>query len=389
MNDKSFFRCNKCLLPNTKPDLFFDENGVCFACKYTDYYEQIDWDQRRGEIDVIVDERCKVNNSDYDCLIAVSGGKDSTYQVHLVTQVLGLKPLLVSFEPSFPTKVGRQNLQNMVDAYNCDLLQMRKSPTYQKLSRIAFNVVGDHEWPNHVGIYCWPMQVAIKYDIPLIFYGEGGGLIGLGDWDVIANQKETTREFLDEYAGMNGYRLSDMLDLDRTINKKDVIPYVYPDREQLIKLGLKAYNLGYFFHWDVKKNIDVISEKGWVPNGSPVEGTFTNFEDIDCGFMPYHQYGKFIKYGYGRATDHASYEIRHGRMTKKEAVGYIQECEWRHPQKYYQEYLEFLGIDEATYFSVLDRYVNPILFERDSRNKITRIDGGSIKPEKIWYDSFK
>ena len=112
----------------------------------------------------------KGSNDNYDCTIAVSGGKDSTYQTYLITKTLGLKPLLLSFEPSYPTEVGKANLQNLVDTFGCDLIQLKKSLiTYKKLARIGFDVVGDHEWPNHVGIFCWPIQMAAKLNISVNF----------------------------------------------------------------------------------------------------------------------------------------------------------------------------------------------------------------------------
>lgn len=382
------YRCKHCLFPSTKPDLHFDKNGICMACKFTEYHEAIDWGKRKEEFFELVDKLKSKSNSGYDCIIAVSGGKDSTYQVYLITKVAGLKPLLVSFEPSYPTEIGKQNLQNMIDSFGCDLIQLKKSPTYRKLARIGFDVVGDHEWPNHVGIYCWPMQMSLKLQIPLTFYGETRGLIGLGRWDTLVDRKEFTRDDVEQYVGMNGYRLTDMMEIDKSIKIKDALPYIYPKKEELDVFQIAAYSLGYFFRWDYKENIEIIKNYGWKTLDTNVEGTFGNLEDLDCGFMPIHQYFKFIKYGYARATDHACYEIRHGRMTKEQAKELIMEYDWRLPKRYFKEFLNFLNIDEDYFFKVVDRFTNPILFKKDNKGKLLRMWDDNLVLDKIWFDSF-
>lgn len=389
MNRKLIYRCKRCLFPNTKPDLHFDDNGVCMACKFTEYHETIDWKEREKKFTELVERYRVKNNDSYDCLIAVSGGKDSTYQTYMMTEKAGLKPLLVSFEPSYPTEVGKQNLKNLVDTFNCDLIQLKKSPTYRKLAKIAFDVVGDHEWPNHVGIYCWPVRMALLYKIPLIIYGEGRGKIAQGRWETLVHDMELTRSVVEQFSGMNGYRLTDIMEYDRSISTQDVIPYIYPKKEELNAFEIKAYNLGYFFPWDNQINIRLMKQYGWQTADIHTEGTFGNWEDIDCGFMPMHQYFKFIKYGYARATDHASYEIRHGRMTKEQAKELIMEYDWKLPKRYFQEFLEFLGINEDYFYETVDRFANPILFKRNKHGEFMRMWDGNIILEKIWYESFK
>ncbi len=386
---KLFYRCKNCLLPNTKPDLHFDEKGICMACKYNEYYKSIDWDKRKFFFfDLIEKWKKKGSNDNYDCTIAVSGGKDSTYQTYLITKTLGLKPLLLSFEPSYPTEVGKANLQNLVDTFGCDLIQLKKSLiTYKKLARIGFDVVGDHEWPNHVGIFCWPIQMAGKLNIPVNFYGEPPGLIGLGRWERLVNENssELTENETHQYQGYNGYRISDMMQYDKSIKPKDIIPYTYPSEEKLN--GVKSLHLGSFFEWEFKKNLEIIKNFGFkTPDRS--EGTFTNFEDIDCGFMSMHQYFKFIKYGYGRATDHASYEIRQGRMNKKQAEELIIEYDGKIPVKYFKEFLKFLNITEDHFFKTRDRFTNPILFKKDASNNIAYSNDKNLIPNQIWYDGF-
>ena len=384
--NKQIFRCKKCLYPNTKPDLHFNKAGVCGACIYNEYYKKINWEERKKVFFKLIDDSKKKRDSiNYDCTIPVSGGKDSTYQTYLVVKELGLKTLLLSFEPSFPTEIGKKNLQNLVDTFGSDLILLKKSPTYAKLARICFDVVGDHEWPNHVGIYCWPIRMANNLNIPLTFYGEPRGLIGLGRYETFAENK-IKRSDIEQYIGMNGYRLTDIIQHDKTISHQDVIPYIYPEK---LNIDIASYDLGYFFPWEYKKNIEIIKKFGWKSLDTNVEGSFVNYEDLDCGFMPIHQYFKFIKYGYGRATDHACHEIRQGRLTLQQGKELIIEYDGKVPQKYFKEFLEFLNITEEHFFKTRDHFTNPILFKKDEAGHFLNGNDNNLFLTKLWFESFK
>jgi N-acetyl sugar amidotransferase len=388
MKKPKFFRCTNCLYPSTKPDLEFDDKGVCGACRFREYEKTINWDARKQEFFDLIEKIRPKDRSNYDCIIPVSGGKDSTYQTYIIKELAGFNPLLVSFEPSCPTEIGEQNLQNMVDSFNVDLIQLRKSPTYRKLCRAGFDIVGDHEWPNHVGVYCWPMQMAVKMKVPYAFYGETRGIIGLGRWDSIVEEKEIPREDVEQFIGMNGLRLSDIIDYDSELKLENALPYIYPTKEEVERADVKAFSLGYFFHWDFYENIKINKKYGWKALGTNKEGTFADYEDLDCGFMPYHQYFKFIKYGYARATDHAAHEVRLGRMTKKQAKELIIEYDWKLPREYFKELLEFLWIDEEYFLKTRDKYVNPFLFEIDAKGKFKKMWDENLVLKDFWYESF-
>jgi len=384
----NFFRCKDCLYPSTKPDLEFDENGICGACRFREYEKSINWDERKKEFLELIENIRPKEDSNYDCIIPVSGGKDSTFIVYLIKEIAGFNPLLVSFEPSFPTEIGKQNLQNLVDSFNVDLIQLKKSPTYRKLCRAGFDIVGDHEWPNHVGIFCWPIQMNVKMNIPYAFYGESRGIIGLGRWDSIVEDKEITRNDVEEFIGMNGLRLTDILDYDKSIELKDVLPYIYPSKQELEKCEVRAFSTGYFFYWDFYKILQTIKKYGFQTLNTNKEGTFVNYEDLDCGFMPYHQYFKFIKYGYGRGTDHAAHEIRLGRMTKKQGKELICEYDCKLPRMHFEELLEFLMIDEEHFHNNVDKFSNPFLFKHNNDLKFNRMWDENLVIEDFWYDSF-
>ena len=156
-----------------------------------------------------------------------------------------------------------------------------------------------------------------------------------------------------------------------------------------MKTNIKTYDLGHYFKWDFKENVKIVKNYGFDVPDTNVEGTFLNYEDLDCGFMSMHQYFKFIKYGYGRATDHACYEIRQGRMTKKQAEELIIEYDGKIPRRNFKEYLEFLDIDEKQFFSTANRFTNPLLFKKDKDKTYLRDANDDLILNTIWFDSFK
>tara|TARA_B100001248_G_scaffold87105_2_gene63911 strand:+ start:1974 stop:3113 length:1140 start_codon:yes stop_codon:yes gene_type:complete len=377
------------LFPNTKPDLELEKGKQCGACNYTDYYQKIDWTKRERDLMERIEKvkNNKKNSNSYDCAIAVSGGKDSTYQTYLVKEKLGLTALLLNFEPSYPTETGKKNLNLLTDKFGYDLLILRKNSNYRKLARIGFDIVGDHEWPNHVGIYCWPLTIANQMRIPFTFYGEPRGIIGTGQESSFyeTGVEFVTKSTVQQYIGMNGFRLTDMIKYDETLKLKDLQPYIFPDNLEQNVVGI---DLGHFFSWNFYENIKLIKELGWI-EGPDQEDTFVRIEDLDCGFMPYHQYFKFIKYGYGRATDHASYQVRINKITKKQAKDLILNYEGKKPTRYFEEFLNFLNITEDYFYKKVDQFANKKLFKFDEKkNKFLRDKENNLIPNKIWFDSF-
>ncbi|HEY9759818.1 MAG TPA: N-acetyl sugar amidotransferase [Oculatellaceae cyanobacterium] len=374
--------CNKCVMPDTKPDLHFDEQGVCDACRSAELKETgIDWNERRLALEQIIEQARSKDGSRYDCIVPVSGGKDSFFQTYTMLEY-GLKPLCVSFEPTYPTELGKVNLTNL-GKLGVDIIQLRKNPhVYRRLCQIAFRRVGDHDWPNHVGIFTFPIRQAINYGIPLIVWGENSQLEYGGP--LRATQRNCLdRRWLEEFGGLLGYRVADMV--DEGIPLSDLKPYSYPTDEELKNAGVLGIFLGYYLKWDARPQVEIVKKLGFTTKqDGPVEGTYTDYENLDCAFTAVHDYLKFVKFGFGRATDHACLDIRNGRITRDQGIELVKEYDGKLPRKALSEFLNYMEMNEEEFHRIVDSFTNRHIFEQESNRKFARdADGNLIKKAQL------
>lgn len=374
-----FQYCQKCVMPNTKPDLFFDEEGVCDACRSAEIKDkEIDWNARKKEFEELIEKFCKKDGSNYDCIIPVSGGKDSHYQTCVIKKAYGLNPILVHFEPTKRTELGRKNLDNIKRAFGVDLLIFEKNPVvYKKMCLEGFRRVGDHEWPNHLGIFTSPIRVAVQLKIPLIIWGENSQL-EYGGPKAARMKNVLDRRWLEEFGGLLGHRVEDMLGVDG-ITKKDLIPYTYPSDEELKEAGITSIFLGYYFKWDARRQVELMKKFGFsVKEHGPVEGTYTNYENLDDNLVAIHDYMKFVKFGFGRATDHACIDIRNGRLNREAAVELVKKYDGKLSKKTVFEFLEFFEINREEFFQIVDSFTNKALFLTDKNGGFIRDNKGNL-----------
>ncbi|MGH2268217.1 pseudaminic acid biosynthesis protein PseA [Campylobacter taeniopygiae] len=371
--------CKKCVMPDTKPDLHFDEEGICDACRSQESKNrEINWQEREKEFLELIKKYKK--HPVYDCVIGVSGGKDSTFQVVKMLE-LGFNPLCVCFEPSVPTKIGRKNLKNLNDL-GVDLIHIKRNPKiYKKLAREAFIRTGDNEWQNHLGIFTSVPRIAVNFNIPLIIWGESpqieyGGPASSKDKNILE------REWLEEFGGLLGNRIADMIGVDG-IEEKDLYFYTYPSDEELKRVGVTGLFLGYYFKWDYKNNLEISQKNGFKTSIKPVETTYENFENLDCYSNHVHDYLKYCKYGFGRATDNACLDIRLGYITREEGVRLVQKYDGKPPKKAIKKYLEFSGFSEKEFQKIVDSFTNKKIFKRNEKGEFLRdCDGSLIRKEE-------
>ncbi len=356
--------CNSCIMPVTRPEQVFTD-GICDAChSAVEKHVEIDWVQREEEFKLILDKYRSKDGSQYDCIIPVSGGKDSCYQAITMRDKYGMNPLCVTHTPCDLTPVGLKNL-NFLRDQGFDLIQISGNRKYYKeLVRIGFFKLGDCCWPEHIGIFTAPVRVAVNYDIPLLIWGENSQF----EYGGPATKKENNfldRNWLEQFQ-MSGHRLSDVVHDGVELNT--IRTLVYPSDEDVNRVGVTGLFLGYFEKWDSKRNVDLCCDLGWNKNpDGPVEGAYNDIENLDCKWIGgLHDYMKFIKYGYGRATDQICIEIRAGRMTREEGVTALKaSSEGTIPWKYVPDFLEYLDITEEAFLENLDNFTNKMIFERD------------------------
>ena len=371
--------CTNCVMPNTKPDLHFDENGVCDACRSQESKNKdIDWKAREEEFLKLV--KSYKSHPDYDCIIGVSGGKDSTYQVLKVLE-LGLNPLCVCFEPTIPTEIGRKNLENL-NQLGVDLIHIKRNPlVYKKLAKEAFIRTGDNEWQNHLGIFTTVPKFAVNFNIPLIIWGESPQL-EYGGPASSKTRNTLDRQWLEEFGGLLGNRISDMIGVDG-LTKKDLSLYTYAKDEDIHRVGVTGLFLGYYFKWDLREVLKKSQEHGFEVSDRPVETTYENFENLDCYSNHLHDYLKYVKYGFGRATDNACLDIRLGYITREEAVRLVNKYDGIPPRKAVKKYLEYTGFTQKKFDKIVDSYTNKRIFIRDEYGKFLKdIDGSLVRKEE-------
>ena len=376
--------CKRCLFPETKPDLSIDDEGVCDACRSAELKaETIDWDARREELREVLERYKSADGSNYDCVVPVSGGKDSTFQVMQILE-LGYTPLAVTWSACSYTDVGRQNIESM-QQLGVDHIQFTPNPkVYRAMFAEAFRRVGDGCWPCHVGIFSYPVRVAVNYRVPLLVYGENPQM-EYGGPAANASKNVIDRRWLEEFGGLLGNRIEDMLGVNG-IGERDLIPYRYPTDEELEDVGVTGIFLGHYVKWDAREQLTTVLRSGFRVNDSVAdvgnqphqEGTYTNYENLDGKFVGVHDYLKFLKFGFGRATDHASIDIRNERIDRDEAIELVMRYEGKVPRRYLEEYLDFVGMTEEEFYETLDAFTNKAIFVTDDEGRIVRDANGDV-----------
>lgn len=378
--------CTSCLMPDTKPDLYLDEEGVCNACRSYENRSEVDWDQRKKELQEILAKYKKQDGSNWDCIVPVSGGKDSTYQVVKMLQ-LGLNPLCVTATTCDLSDIGRKNIETIKNL-GVDYVEMSPNPMIRaKLNSIGLKQVGDISWPEHVGIFTIPVRAAVQYNIPLIVWGENsqneyGGPAAASEDNIL------NRRWLEEFGGLLGMRVGDMVGMDG-IKPAHLIPYSYPADEELQKVGVTGLFLGHYIPWDGLSNALIAQANGFNTYSKVVEGSMVNYENLDNHQTGIHDYFKFLKFGFGRATDIACTHIRRGRLTREDGLDIVKRLDGKFPSEYLgkslEEILRPLDISVEEFIKICDQFTNKKIFKRDSSGALIKDHDGNLT--KINYDN--
>ncbi len=341
--------CARCLYPeNAKPTISFDEEGVCSGCNYHASRQGIDWDERWKMLEQLLD-------GVKECIVPVSGGKDSHFQVWLLKERFGIDPLLVTYNHGFNSGAGNRNLENLVRRSGCDLVRYNTGPdAARRLSRLMLERVGDLTWHYHAGIMTWPFQVAKQYGIDLIVWGEHGfaeltGMVSMDDFVEFTNWKRKEHDMrgvaAEDLVGEMVPGRAETLGNYEEVTEQDIRPFVWPEGESATGIYLSN-----FLEWDAKKQAELmIREWDFGPVTYARERTFVQYAKIEDHANDLHDYLKYLKFGYGRATDDASTEIRHGRMTREQGEALVRVYDPVEPSTL-TEYCDFLGMRKRDFY---------------------------------------
>lgn len=350
--------CKRCLLPDTKPDLWFNDEGTCSACLNYESRQKIDWTKRKQELKEIIE---KYKGEHYDCIIPVSGGKDSHYQVITILE-MGYKPLCITATTCDLTNIGRRNIENIKNL-GVDYLEFTISkPLRRKLNRIALETIGDISWPEHVAIFTIPVRVAINYKVPLIIWGENSQN-EYGGPAINAESPYLTRRWLEEFGGLNGLRVSDFIGEDsqgEIITEKDMWAFTYPSEQELDNNKITGLFLGYYIPWDGRVNVFIAQAYGFETYSKCVEGSCVNYENLDNYQTGIHDYFKFLKFGFGRTTDLVSMAIRRRFITREQGIKIVKKHDGKFPKEYLGkkllEILEDIDMGVITFDKICDKF---------------------------------
>lgn len=354
--------CTRCVYPNIAIALSVDDDGVCSACRVAEQFEALTrefWDRRRRKFEELVHQLTARNTSNYDCIVPVSGGKDSYWQTHVAIEELGLKPLLVTYHGNNYLPEGDYNRDRMRQVFDVDHIVFGPSvDVLKKLNRLCFRKMGDMNWHAHCGIVTYPIQIAVKFDIPLMLWGETAwDITGMYDPDDYVEFSARSRHEHD----LRGFEWYDMLDDPReSLREKDLQWAKYPSDEDILKVGLRGLYIGNFLRWDPNAHSELMKERyGWKPADRPFERTYRRVSNLDDRYENgAHDLLKFVKFGYGRASDHASKDIRTGYLTREQGVEMVRKHDHVVSQDLYH-WLEYVELSEDEFWATADTFRDP------------------------------
>ena len=359
--------CKRCLQPDTRPGIVFDDEQVCFACRYEESKASIDWEQRHAELQAFADEakaEAKKRGNTYDCIIGVSGGKDSTFQAVYAKEKLGLNPLLINCMPDEITEIGRKNIENL-NNLGFDIISIRPNPIVaKKLARKSFFERGNIIAASEYCLWASSYIMAVKFNIPLIIQGENAALT-LG---AAKNQETTGNAFsVMQLETIRGASVDSFVDLSNNITEKDLFLYKIPTVEEMQAKGIKAIFLQYYTkEWSQVTNADFAIARGLTGRSDDLHdlGRYRRYTALDSDLQIPNQMIKYLKFGFGYATDEICYDIREGRFSREDGKWYVNEFDGLCGEKYIDAACKYLSITKEEFWEVVDKYVNRDLFEK-------------------------
>ncbi|MBS3067611.1 N-acetyl sugar amidotransferase [Candidatus Micrarchaeota archaeon] len=365
--------CKKCVVSNQRPRIVFDEESVCGGCKFRYLKnEAINW----GEREQMLQELCnqyRRNDGSFDVVVPGSGGKDSAMVSHVLKHKYKMHPLTVTWAPFEYTPIGYKNFRNFVKAGFVNLMAWPNAKLHRKLSRIAFEVMGDAWQPFAFGQYAYAFHIAQKFDIKLVFFGENGEAEYSGDPRVFNLRGMPFEIWTEQY--FKGATIDDLIKvgLEKTkyltkedIDEADLIFYRPPKVDKLKKSGIEFHWFAYYHKWIPQENYYyAVENTGFEanPNGRS-EGTYSKYASLDDQLDGFHYYLAFIKFGIGRCTSDAAHEVRDGHITREEGVSLVKRYDGEFPREWFKVFLDYLDISEEQFWMTINKFRSPRIWKR-------------------------
>ncbi len=364
--------CRKCVVSNQRPRIVFDEEGVCSACRFAEMKNDgtIDWAEREKVLAELLD-RHRSNDGSYDVIVPGSGGKDSGFVAHQLKERWGMTPLTVTWAPFDYTDIGYKNFRNFIHSGFDNLLATPNGEMHRRLSKLSFLTLGDAWQPFTYGQMSLAFQLALKFKIKLVFFGENGEAEyggatrnffkpwnPLDDWDDVYFKGASIRQLLDE-----GVDKGFFTERDARHNFQFYYP---PSKEEMTKLGCEFHWYSFYHKWVPQENYYYCKDHTGFeanPDGRS-EGTHSKYASLDDKMDGFHFFLAFIKFGIGRGTSDAAHEVRDGHITREEAVALVKRYDGEFPSKYYQEFLEYTDITDDEFWQVVDSWRQPHIWEK-------------------------
>lgn len=364
--------CKKCLMPDTRPGLKFDENGVCTACLHYEKQKSTDWDKRWKELEELCEKYRDSNGKGYDCAIAISGGKDSHFQTYIMKEKLGMNPLLLAVGNVDWTETGRKNFNNISDTFGCDIISFQPNVKVARyLFKKALEEIGNTNWYIDALIYAFPLRMCINLGIKLLVYGEDVNYTYGGEYD-----EETPSALTQPYNDVVKPIWDKWLE-DGKISEQELEAAHIPDLKEAQAAELNPIYLSYYVPWNSVHSYEVAKRWGFSHLGHEYqrEGSIDNYDQVDS--IPYMlgPYLKYVKFGHSVSTDNASRWIRYGLKTREEMIPIIEEVDKKLDQGMVEKFCEFVRISKSEFWKIIDKWYNRELFEQDR-------DG-------VWHSKFK
>ena len=365
--------CKKCVISNQRPNstvefkstgkikkttIGFGKDGVCDACRFAEYkVTKIDWEKREKEL-IALCNKYRRSDGYYDCIVPGSGGKDSGFTAHILKNKYGMNPLTVTWAPHLYTEIGWNNQMSWIQVGGFDnILFTPNGIVHRLLTKLAFENLLHPFQPFIIGQRLIAPKLALLYNIPLIFYGENQAEYGNRfEENDIPTMNE---EFFAHRVTLNNLYLGGIsaktLVREKKIAITDLNPYLPIPYSEIKKHHIKVHYLGYYLKWDPQENYYYsVENTGFVANNQRTEGSYSKYSSIDDKIDPFHYYTTLIKFGIGRATYDASQEIRNGKITREEGVALVRRYDQEFPAKYFKEFLEYIDINENTFWKHID-----------------------------------